>query len=87
MHSKSDNIEFKLYDNANEVVNEVLESLLSRYRIGLETSMRESDFIFHSVQLLYFKCHKINFKRGGSYIDFPDWNKKEKSKNKCKKYR
>ena len=87
MHSKSDNIEFKLYDNANEVVNELLESLLSRYRIGLETSMRESDFIFDSVQLLYFKCHKINFKRGGSYIDFLHWNEKEKSSNKSKKYR
>ena len=30
MHSKSNNIEFKLYDNANEVVNELFESLLSR---------------------------------------------------------
>ena len=28
------------YDNANEVVNELLESLLSRYQINLETSMR-----------------------------------------------
>ena len=63
------------YDNANEVVNELFESLLSRYKIGLEISMRGSDFIFDSVQLLYHKCHKINFKRGGSY-DSPDWIKK-----------
>ena len=28
---------------------------------------RESDFIFDSDQLLYYKCHKINFKRDGSY--------------------
>ena len=34
--------------------------------------MRRSDFIFNSVQVLYYKCHKINFKRG-SYIDSPDW--------------
>ena len=26
--------------------------------------MRGKDFIFDSVQLLYYKCHKINFKRG-----------------------
>ena len=65
MHSKSDNIEFMLDNNANEVVNELFESLLSRYKIGLETSMRGSDFIFDSFQLLYHKCHKINFKRGG----------------------
>ena len=49
MHSKSDNIKFMPYHNANEVVNELFESLLSRYQIGLETPMRGSDFIFHSV--------------------------------------
>ena len=60
------------YDNANEVVNELFESLLSRYQIGLQTSMRGRDFIFDSVQLLYYKFHKINFKRGGSHTDSPD---------------
>ena len=44
MHLKSDNIEFIPYDNANEIVNELLESFLSRYQIGLETSMREIRF-------------------------------------------
>ena len=53
MHSKWNNITFMLYDNAKEVVNELFESLLSRYQIGLKTSMRGSDFIFDSVQLLY----------------------------------
>ena len=24
---------------------------------------------------MYYKCHKVNFKRGGSYIDSPDWIK------------
>ena len=79
--------------NANEVVNEVLESLLSRYQICLEATMkererereRERDFVFDSVQLLYCKCHKISFERGGSYNDSPDWIKKEKNNNKSKK--
>ena len=62
MHSKSNNIEFMPYDNANEVVNDLLESLLSRYQIGLETSMRGRDFISDSVQMLCYKCQKINFK-------------------------
>ena len=48
MHSKSDNTEFMPYDNANEVVNELFKSLLSRYQIGLETSMRGSDFSLFS---------------------------------------
>ena len=70
------------FDNANEVVTELFESLLSRYQTDFKKSMRGSDFIFDSVQLLYSKCHQISFKRGGSYIDFPDWTKRKKSNNK-----
>ena len=48
--------------------------------------MRGSNCIFHGVRLLYYKCHKINFKCGGSYVGCPDWIKKKKatmnSKNK-----
>ena len=32
MHSKSNNIKLTLYDNANEVVDELFESLLPRYQ-------------------------------------------------------
>ena len=60
MHSKSDNIELMPYDNANEFVNELFESLLSRYQIVLETSMRGNDFIFDSVQLLYVTRQILN---------------------------
>ena len=41
--------------------------------------MRGSDFIFESVQLLYYKCLEKNFKRGGSHIDSPDCIKKKKA--------
>ena len=47
--------------------------------MDLETQMRGSDFIFDCVNLLYYKSHKINFKRGGSYIDSTDWIKKKKA--------
>ena len=65
------------YENANEIVDELFKSLLSRYQVGLEASMRGSDFIFDSVQLLYYKRHQINVKRGRSYIDSQDWIKKK----------
>ena len=56
--------------------------------------MKGTDFVFDSVHLLYFKCHKINPNRGGSYIDTPNWmrNKKAtinpvgKKDNKCFQY-
>ena len=86
LYSKRDNIEVMPYDDANEVIKEIFDSLLSRYQIRLEISMRGSNFIFHGVSLLYYKCHKINFKCGGSYVGSPDWIKKKKttmnSKNK-----
>ena len=86
MHSNSDNMKFTSWDDANEVVDELSKSLRSKYQEKLETSMKGSDFIFDSIQLLYYKCHKKFFKRDGSYIDSPDWIKKKKS-NKSKKRR
>ena len=62
MHSKSDNIETFINDKADEVIAEFFQSLFSQNQIGLETSMKGSDFIFDCVHLLYYKCHKINLK-------------------------
>ena len=76
MCSKSDKIEFLIYDNANEVIEELFKSLLCRYQIGLETSMRGIYFLFDCVHLLYYKCNKVNSNRGGSYIDSHHWIKK-----------
>ena len=55
------NIKFTPYSDPNDVINKLLKSLRSRYQENLETSMKESDFIFDSVQLLYCKCHKVSF--------------------------
>ena len=41
--------------------------------------MKGSDFIFDSVQLMYCKFHKENFKRGGTYIDSAGWIKNKKA--------
>ena len=79
MHSNSDNIKFTSYNAANEVVNKIFESLSSKYQDNLEKSMNGSDFTFDSVQLMYCKCHKVNFKRDGLYIDSPDWIKNKKA--------
>ena len=81
IYSKSDKIEIKINDKADEVIKKFFKSLLNRYQIKLGTSKRGSDFIFDCVHLLYYKCHKINFKRGGSYIDYLDSMKKQKSSN------
>ena len=53
--------------------------------------MKGNDFIFDSVQIMYYKYHKVNFRRGGIYIDSPDWIKKatvnpKNEDNKCFQY-
>ena len=79
MHSRSNNIKFKSDNDTNEVVHELFETIRSRYQGNLETAMRGSNFIFDSVQLICYKCYKVYFKGGGSYIDSPDWTKKKKA--------
>ena len=77
-------------DEGDEVIKKLFYSLKNRYKKNLE-SMKGSEFVFDYVQLLYYKCHKINPNYGGSYIDSSDWikNKKttinpiSKNDNKC----
>ena len=76
MCSESDNTEFMIYDNVDEVIKGFFKLLFRWYQIELETSVRRSEFIFHCVHLLYYKCHKINPNQGRSYIDSPDWIKR-----------
>ena len=44
--------------------------------------MKGSEFVFDSVDLLYYKFHKISLNRGGLYVDSPKWLKNKKSNNK-----
>ena len=74
MHSKSDNIEIIISDQADEVIKNLFDSLKNRYQNKLH-SIRCSKFVFDCVQFLYYKCHKINFNHGGLYIDSPYWIK------------
>ena len=40
--------------------------------------MRESEFVFDSVDLLYYHLQKISLKRDGSNVDSPKWLKNKK---------
>ena len=80
MDSNNTKIKFTPYSDANDVIDKPFKSLCSTCQENLETSIKGSDFIFDSVQLFYCQCHKVNFSRGGSYIDSPGWIKKKKPK-------
>ena len=72
MRTKSDNIEIMMSSETDEIIEELFESLLQRYQQGLEKSMKGSEFVFDSVDLLYYHFQKTSLKRtGSSYIDSP----------------
>ena len=68
------------YDNeTDEIFEERFNSLLKKYKKWLEEKMRGRDF-YDSVNLLYYKFHKINLKQGVSYIASFDWLTNKKAK-------
>ena len=71
MHSKIDNSEIMINNKAEGVIGTLFESILNRYQIGLETSMRIICFIFDCVYLLYYKFILLWFKCDKSYIEYP----------------
>ena len=93
MHSKSDNIEIKINDEADKVIKELFDSLKNRYQNNSEL-LKDSESVFDYVHLLYYKCHKINRNRSRSYVNSPYSivNKKatlnpiNKNDNKCFQY-
>ena len=50
IYSKSDNIEVMINDKAGRFIKK-LQSLLSRYQIALETSMKRSEFVYDRFKL------------------------------------
>ena len=64
MHTKSENIAVMMGSETDEVTEELFKSFLQRYQEGLEESTRRSNFIFSSVDSLYYDLNKISLNRG-----------------------
>ena len=88
IHTKSNNIEIMIGNEADEIFRELFESLLQRYQEELEEPIRGSEFFFDSIYfefffdsiyLLCYKLHKISLNRSGSYIVSPVWLKNKKA--------
>ena len=57
MHSKSNNVEIMICTQTDDIINELFESFLKIYQERLETKMEGSNFVFESVDLLYYSLH------------------------------
>ena len=78
MHTKSSNIEIMMDKETDEIIKKLFGSLLQKHQERLEESMRGSKFICDGFDLLYYHLKK-SLKRGGSYIDSPEWLKDKKA--------
>ena len=48
-----------------KLLRNYFESLLQRYQEGLEESMKRSEFIFDSIDLLFYELNNIGLNRFG----------------------
>ena len=78
VYSYSENIVIIIEDKADKVSKIFFRTLLTKYQNYLKTSVKDSGFIFDCVDLLHYRCHKVNLKCGGSNLGSPDWIKKTK---------
>ena len=70
MHTKSNNVNIFMGSETDEIIEKLFESLLKNYQKALEESMKGSEFIIDSVDLLYYHLNRISLRRKGRlYID------------------
>ena len=69
MHTRSNNVEVMVGIETNEIIMDLFVSFLQKYQEKLEESMIGSEFVYDSVDLLYYNLNKVSLSRGGSYID------------------
>ena len=91
---KSKNIECHLSDNSEDILNQLIDSFLEYFHDKLMICRTDSSYAFESVEGLSIRFHKIDLRRGSSYVPIPDWleakkatiNPKNKNDNFCFAY-
>ena len=89
----SDNEEIRSGSETNSIIKRLLKSFLINYQNEEKILRNGSNFVFESVNLLFYHIHKITLKGGKSCIKSPQWilnkratrNPKNKG-NKCFQY-
>ena len=56
MHSKSDNKEIMSDFDKEDIIEELIHSLLQSYHVGLEQSMKVSSVLLDYVKGYFYKC-------------------------------
>ena len=80
MHTKTYNVDIIMGSETKDIIEELCESPLQKYQEGLEKSIKGTEFIFDSVDLLHYHLQKTSLKRIGlSYTDSQKWLENKKA--------
>ena len=86
----SKNVECFPSDKSEHILNQLTDSLLEYFNEKLMICRSDSSYIFERIEGFSIHFHKIDLKRGSSFIPTPDWIKTEKAtinpKNKNDNY-
>ena len=78
MHTKSINVEIMIGSETDEIIEDLFQAFLQKYQERSEESMRGSEFVCNSIDVLYYNLNTVSLSRGGSYTDSPKWLKNKK---------
>ena len=81
----SDNVSIMRGENTNAIIREIFMSFLHNYQQELKT-IKGSELVFESVDLLYYKLRRVRLNRGGSYIKSSKWLENKKATINSEKY-
>ena len=79
MHTKSNNVEIMIGNETDQIIEDLFESFLLKHQEALDESMRGSEFVYDSADVLYYNLNKVSLSRSGSYIDSPKCLKNKKT--------
>ena len=68
----SNNTKIMWGSDTDNIIRELSESFLHNYQEELKI-IKESEFIFESVELIDYKLHRVPLRRDGSYIESSEW--------------
>ena len=79
MNTKSNNVKIMMGSETDEIIEDLFQSFLQKFQEELEESIRGSEFVYDSVDELYYNLNKVSLSRGRSYKDSPKWLKNKKA--------
>ena len=78
-HTKSENIKCLPLSNTDDILNKLLTSFYKNYQEDIQLCRTSSSFVYESVEELNIHFHKVDLRRGASFIPTPDWLKNKKA--------